>query len=66
MKSNITIHTVNGVKFEKYSDFNARGTFATNTETGETKQISFCGYITNDLSIRKAIANVFGFDSFRK
>ena len=65
MKSTITATTVQGNTFKVWSDFIARGTFAEN-EAGEVKQISFSGYLKNDLSIRKAIAAAFGFESFRK
>lgn len=64
MKTNTTVVTVASKEFEVYSDFIARGTFA--TINGVTKQISFGGYISNELTIRKAIANVFGLSTFRK
>ena len=51
--------------FEVWSDFIARGTFAKD-ENGSVKQISFSGYLSNELSIRKAIATHFGLESFRK
>ncbi len=58
--------TVNGIEFEVYSDFIKRGTFATNRQTGETKQIQGNGYLHNDLTVRKAIALVFHLQTFRK
>lgn len=58
--------TVQGIKFTVWSDFIARATFAENTETGEVKAISSSGYVSNDLSIRKAIARRFGLASFRE
>lgn len=58
--------TVNGIKFEVWSDFVARATFARNTETGEEKPISNSGYIHNDLTVRKAIAFRFQLPTFRK
>lgn len=63
-----TIHTttVQGTTYEHYADFIKRGTFARNIETGEAKQISHNGYISNDLTVRKAIAIAFGLNSFRK
>lgn len=63
-----TIHTttVQGTTYEHYADFIKRGTFARNNETGEVKQISYHGYISNDLTVRKAIASAFNLDSFRK
>lgn len=66
MRTNIRQTTVEGTTYECYSDFDARGTFATNTETNETKQISFSGYIRNDLTVRKAIAIHFKHKTFRK
>lgn len=65
MKSSHTFHNVQGIEFVVYSDFIARATFAENTETGEVKAISSSGYLSNDLSIRKAIARRFGLASFR-
>ena len=63
-----TIHrtTVQGTEYEFFADFIMRGTMARNVETGETKQISYHGYIGNDLTVRKRIASAFGHDSFRK
>lgn len=58
--------TVQGIPFSYKADFIKRGALATNEVTGETKQISFSGYIHKDLTVRKAIAAVFGLPSFRK
>lgn len=58
--------TVQGVRFEHFPDFITSATYAVNLETGEMKCIHKCGYLSKDLSVRKAIANVFGFASFRK
>jgi hypothetical protein len=66
MKSNLRTTTVQGTEFRVWSDFIARATFAENTETGEVKAISSSGYLSADLSIRKAIAIRFGLPSFRK
>ena len=66
MKSIYKITTVQGIEFRVWSDFIARGTFAENLETGEVKAISSSGYLSADLSIRKAIAIRFGLPSFRK
>lgn len=66
MTGTIKTTTVQGITFEVWADFIKRGEFAKNTETGEVKQIKWSGYLSNDLSIRKAIAFSFGFDSFRK
>lgn len=57
---------VQGVKYLYCSDFNMRATYAMNIESGEIKKISSNGYINNDLTVRKAIANIFGLKSFRK
>ena len=66
LKGNIHTTTIQGTPFSFFSDLGYRGTFATNEVTGETKQISFSGYIHKDLTVRKAIADVFGLPSFRK
>lgn len=66
MKGQVRTTTVNGIAFEFWSDFIARGTFARNTETGEVKQISGSGYISKDLTARKEIAIRFGLPTFRK
>lgn len=66
MKYNYKYTTVQGTEFEVYSDYMKRGTYATNKATGETKCIVSGNYLSNDLTIRKAIACVFGFQSFRK
>lgn len=66
MAGRITTTTVQGTTYEVWSDLIKRGTFAKNTETGETKIISGGGYIRNDLTVRKAIAAAFGTGSFRK
>ena len=58
--------TVNKNEYEVWGDFIMRGTMARNVKTGETKQISFSGYVSNDLTIRKAIASAFGEPTFRK
>lgn len=58
-KSNILEITVNGVKFEKFSDFSRRATFATNVETGETKPLSSQGYCSNETTIKRKINLMF-------
>lgn len=65
MTGTIRTTTVQGKTYEVWSDFIARSTFAKNVD-GEVKMISAGGYITNDLTVRKAIANCFGLSSFRK
>lgn len=66
MTGTIRTTTVNKINFEVWSDFIKRGTFAKNAETGEVKQISSSGYVSNDLTTRKAIAIVFHLPTFRK
>lgn len=56
---------VGGNKYEVWSDFTRRGTFAKDIDSGVTKQISYSGYLSKELSIRKAIAQLFGLSSFR-
>lgn len=58
--------TVLGTTYEVWSDYDKRATLAKNTETGETRRISGGGYISKDLTVRKAIAAAFGTGSFRK
>ena len=65
IKGKTTTTTVAGKGYMVWPDFIARGTFAEN-EAGEVKQISFRGYIKNDLTVRKAIQMAFGLDDFRK
>ena len=65
MTGKITVHHVAGKTFKVWADFNKRGCFAED-ENGTIKQISGSGYITNDLTVRKAIANKFGLSTFRK
>lgn len=60
------ITTVQNVMFEYWGDTFDRCTYARNCETKEIKVIKHSGYLTNDLSVRKAIANAFGLESFRK
>lgn len=66
MTGTIRTTTVKGITYKVWCDFILRGTLAENTETGEAKMISKGGYITNDLTIRKAIAAAFQLNSFRK
>lgn len=61
----ITTTKVNGQTYKVWSDFCKRGTFAEN-ENGEVKQLCGSGYIHNDLTVRKAIAAVYGLKTFRK
>lgn len=66
MTSQIRTTTVCGTEYQVYSDFIKRATIAVNTATGENKVIKSSGYIHNDLTVRKAIALIFGLESFRK
>lgn len=65
MKGKVTVHQVAGKKFNVWSDFIARATFAED-ENGTVKKLCGSGYIHNDLTVRKAIACVFGLPTFRK
>lgn len=60
-----TKHTVQGKTYEVWSDFNQRATYA-KSENGIVKRIHGNGYISNELTIRKAIASRYGLPSFRK
>ena len=65
MKGQIRTTTIAGKQYKVWSDFIARATFAED-ESGTIKAISTSGYIHNDLTVRKAIACVFGLSTFRK
>lgn len=65
MIGTIKTTTVEGKKYEVWSDFIKRATFA-KSEDGEIKRICGGSYLTKDLTIRKAIANTFKHNSFRK
>lgn len=56
---------VNGMKFKVWNDTTRRATFA-ESEDGRVEKIHDYGYITADLTIRKAIAMVYGLPTFRK
>lgn len=58
--------TVAKSEYKFWSDFMDRATYAQNAETGEVKKIKSSGYISNDLTARKAIAVAFGLSTFRK
>jgi len=57
--------TVAGIEFSIFSDFILRGMLAVNNVTGEELVIRRNGYLSNDLSIRKAIATRFNLPTFR-
>ena len=65
MKTNTRTTTVAGKTYTVWGDFIARGTFAEDAD-GNVKQISFGGYVSNDLTVRKAIAAAFRLGTFRK
>lgn len=65
MKSAITTTTVCGKTYTVWADYIKRGTYAAD-ENGNEKRICGGGYISKDLTIRKAIAAAFGLASFRK
>lgn len=58
--------TVNGKKYNHWGDSIKRAEIAEDVETGEVKVIRYNGYLSNDLSVRKAIAITFGLPTFRK
>ena len=57
---------VAGIEFSIFSDFAFRGMTAINQATGEEKVIKRHGYVSTDLSIRKAVAAAFGLPTFQK
>lgn len=65
MTGRVRTTTVNGKTYKVWSDTNKRATYAEN-EAGEVKAIRTSGYITNDLTTRKAIALVFGLTTFKR
>ena len=56
---------VAGIEFSIFSDFALRGMTAKNNATGEVRIIKRSGYLTTDLSIRKAVAAAFDLTTFR-
>ncbi len=64
--SSTTTRRVAGQDFETYIDDIKRGTFARNMLTQEVRQISWNGYISRDITVRKAIAEAFNLSTFRK
>ena len=65
MTGTIRTTTVDGKNYKVYGDFIKRCTIAED-ENGTKKAISANGYISNDLTVRKAIAIHFGHKTFRK
>jgi hypothetical protein len=66
MKTIKKVVRVQGTEYSVWSDFTKRATYAEQIQTGEIKGISGSGYISNELSVRKAIAKAWMLDSFRK
>lgn len=66
MTSKIQTVTVNGEEYQVWSDYIKRGTLAKCVKTNGVKVIKRNGYISNELTIRKAIATAFGLRTFRK
>lgn len=56
---------VNGMKFKVWSDTTKKATFA-ESEDGTVKTLTSGTYISNDLTVRKAIANAYQLPTFRK
>ena len=65
MKSELKNVIVNGKEYKVWSDYRTRKTYAED-DNGEIKAIRSNGYLSNELSIRKAIAIYFRLASFRK
>ena len=65
MTGTIKMITVQGKEYKVWSDYIMRGTYAED-ENGVKKMIRGSGYLSNELSIRKAIACAFCLPSFRK
>ena len=66
MTSSPKLYQVNGTYFIMWADYDKRGCFARNEDTGEIKQISGGYYINRDLTVRKEIALRFHLPTFRK
>jgi hypothetical protein len=65
MKSSIRKVTVAGKTFTVWADYIIRGMCAED-ERGNIKKICGGGYMSNDLTIRKAIAAAWNLPTFRK
>lgn len=64
--ANESTTTIQGETWLVWNNYARRSTEARRAEGGETRTIKSMGYLSNDLSVRKAIAASFGLDSFRK
>ena len=58
-------YRVNGRLFMVWSDFRMRATYAQDLGSLSTRTLSRNGYISNELTVRKAIARAYGMNSFR-
>lgn len=58
--------SVAGTEYAVWSDFVLRATMAMDMASGEIRMIKSSGYISNDLTIRKAIARAFNCYTFRR
>lgn len=65
MVGTIDYTTVEGHTYKYWADFVKRCTIAED-EKGNQKAIRNGGYLKNDLSVRKAIAQSYGCKTFRK
>lgn len=65
MIGTVTMHQVQGKQYKVWSDFNMRATYAED-ENGKVKCLRGSGYLSNDLTIRKAIALCWDLKSCRK
>lgn len=65
--ANESVTTVGGVEFLVWDNYMTRQTVAQRNEMPfEVRTIKYSGYISNDLTARKAIQSAFGLDTFRK
>ena len=58
--------TVQGETYEYWCNFVGRNTYALRVSDGDYAVIKDSGYLSRDLSVRKAIAASFGLGSFRR
>lgn len=66
LESDVHETTVQGETYEYWSNYVERDTYALMVSDGSYAIIKDSGYLSNDLSVRKAIAASFGLDSFRR
>lgn len=65
-KINLQKTQVAGTVYIYWPDFIDRAMYAQNTDTREIRCIYRGGYISNDVTVRKAIACAFKLSTFRK